>query len=155
MLAAPPAENMSQERRGVKILYHTVSAVMLLVGTQPLRSQHPPPQRCRSARAEEKKGKGGVERSSGDEPSWGRGGDFIWIWCCCGGCGGRRTCSGFRLHGGAEKGKTAGSVTLASPPSRHLLTRPHCVLLPLRLSHAGPHQLGTRLLLWPLFHLFI
>lgn len=39
------AENMSQGRRVSEkrtIFYDTVSAVMLLVGTQPLRSQHPP-----------------------------------------------------------------------------------------------------------------
>lgn len=36
--------------------------------------------------------------------------------------------------GGTEREQTAGSVTLASPPSRRFSTRPHCVLLPLRLS---------------------
>lgn len=111
--------------------------------------------RLAQAPAEEKTGKRRCGEKLQGRTFLGGGGDFIWTWCCCGGCGERRTCSGFRLHGGAEKGKTAGSVTLASPPSRHFLTRPHCVLLPLRLPHAGPHQLGTRLLLWPLFHLFI
>lgn len=62
---------------------------------------------------------------------------------------------GFSAARRSRGGKNSGERYAASPPSRRFLTRPHCVLLPLRLSHAGPHQLGTRLLLWPLFHLFI
>lgn len=60
----------------------------------------------------------------------------------------------FRLYGGEERrgSKNAGNITLASPPSRRFLTRPHCVLLPpIPSSLTGPHQLGTRLLLWLFF----
>ena len=33
-----------------------------------------------------------------------------------------------------RRGENGGNITLASPPSRRFLTRPHCVLLPLYLS---------------------
>lgn len=65
----------------------------------------------------------------------------------------------FRLYGGEEREregkKSGGNITLASPPSRRFLTRPHCVLLPHKLSLSGPHQLCTRLLLLLFFFSFL
>lgn len=43
--------------------------------------------------------------------------------------------SALRRRGEREGGKkSGGNITLASPPSRRFLTRPHCVLLPHKLS---------------------
>lgn len=144
------AENMSQGRRVSEkrtIFYDTVSAVMLLVGTQPLRSQHPPLTALPLGSAKTSPPLAG-SKPPGEEGREERSSRKETTLSGSAAAGERRTCLFFRLHGGTEREQTVGNVTLASPPSRHFLTRPHCVLLPLRLSHAGPHQLCTRLLFW-------
>ena len=58
-----------------------------------------------------------------------------------------------------RRGENGGNITLASPPSRRFLTRPHCVLLPLYLSLSSrppPAQHQTAALaVFFLFFLFI
>lgn len=134
-MLAPPAENMSQGRRlryKHTIFYDTVSAVMLLVGTQPLGSQHPPltAPPLGSAKSSPRwleanlQAKTDVRREAPRR---------------------RRPYLGLLLlllpdalvFSAARRNReeqTVGSAPLASPPSRPFSTRPHCVLLPLRRS---------------------
>lgn len=122
---------MSQGRRVSEkhtILYDTVSAVMLLVGTQPLGSQHPPPTTLPLGLAKTSprwlEAKPQVTKDVRREAPGRR---RLYLGLLLLESGGRAW-----IFGCAEE--QSGNVPLASPPSRHFLTRPHCVLLSLRLS---------------------
>lgn len=157
MLGAPSAENMSQGRRvryKHTIFYDTVSAVMLLVGTQSLRSQHPPlaappPGSAKTspplAGSKPPGEEGREERSSRKEATLSG--------SAAAAAGERRT----RLFCRRNREGTNSVKRYAGVPSLSALLNPP-TLRPSpsqTLSHAGPHQLCARLLLWLFFFTFI
>lgn len=108
---------------------------MLLVGTQPLRSQHSPltPLPLGSAippRRLETNLQVDRTMTGFSQPGVRHGGHVQ------GKCGDRWMSLFFGSKEERERGreKSGGNITLASPPSRRFLTRPHCVLLPHKLS---------------------
>lgn len=118
---------------------------MLLVGTQPLRSQHPPLTALQPATATNRPPPAPPTPLAGSKPPGEEGREDRSsrkeaTLSGSAAAGGRGTCVFLRLRGGTEREQTVGNVPLASPPSRLFLTRPHCVLLLRRLSHPGPHQ---------------
>lgn len=147
---------VSQKRT---ILYNTVSAVMLLVGTQPLRSQHPPltarPLGSPNLRVE---GGEGGEDVRGEAP-----GTNLAEEATLSGSGaaagdvadeesdGRAWFSAARR---SREGENSGE-RYADVPSLSAFLNPPTLrpsqALSLSHTHAGPHPLGTRLLLWLFF----
>lgn len=160
MLAAPSARKHVAGTEGLvqitPFCYHTVSAVMLPVGTQPLDSQHPPLAAPPLGSANKKKAfpprwlqaKNLQVKKDVRRKAPGREGDLIWVCCCC--CCWRATVVlVFRAARRNREGTNSGERYAGVPSLSAFLNPPTLRPSPSQaLSHAGPHQLCTRLLLW-------